>query len=309
MEELKDLKRDKNGFVILDGFLTGREKLSLARDINPAINFDIDGKSYFVKEEGGFQARFLPTFLKVNKNHDKNNFVFGDYYIMNELYLSKLAKAMGITSVDYLPAKVKNNICVMSNDYNEMADDVKPLSSYLRNYKQMSLKQIRSLKVEWESNIIPDLEFLALFDFSTLQRDRNYTNVAIGIKGESKLPNTVLGFDYANSGIGLYGYSTAKFEKELDKAGFVTFGIDSFYQKGKDFLDNLSHSKNISNESISKFISKLDEVLVTGKLDAIHAEVKEESHMSEIGDTYKNLLHHTLCVMGEKIEGAYAERI
>jgi len=306
MENLKDLKRNKNGFIVMDDFLTGREKVLLSKGFNPCLKIDVDGRDYFIKEEGDINSAFVPKFLK---GKSREEFVYNDYFVLSELYLSKLAKVMGINSVDYLPAIVGNIVCVLSNDYNEIADDCKQLNHFLNFRKNMNLKSIHNLTVDWTSNIIPDLEFLALFDLATLQIDRNYTNLAVGKTDNSKIPNSVIAFDYANNGISLFGKNPKKFEKVLAEGGtFVACGTEKFCEKSKIFLQNLTNTEYVSKDAKTRFLTTLDSVLTTGKIEEIHAEVKEESGMLTINDSFKNILTHTLEIMGDKIADACIEQ-
>lgn len=116
---------------------------------------------------------------------DDGLYYFKDFHMYNELFLSELARELGVRCVEFFLAKNDNHIGVVSKNfkktgnkyynYLEFAD-----TFFERRPYSMGLfigKVKRKFNEEEANNIIKDICYMMAFDFFTFQKDRMNHNI------------------------------------------------------------------------------------------------------------------------------------
>ena len=305
------LTRTPEGYILLDGYKFG-ERNRNAREV------DIDGQNYFFKIDP-----LCKWFRKSKIQYQPNTLAESTYMYLNELYISRIAPYFNINSVKYDIAKRGKDIGVISKDFRENVEGETLINNvlnvpfyYPRNDLKYVMENIDNEKVT--KNIVPDLQNLALFDFVTLQSDRNNTNVMLTKSKEDRYDN-IITLDHGYTGLAMEGRrSKHAVSDSLDSAKTflnvymndvyeTTMGIEKTYSKTDDFLNEVSSSKYMPKSVVENFLKNLDGFLTKGIIKDIHSELVEEYNVP-VDTRYEEILSYSMETMGKKLEDAYSSK-
>lgn len=314
MSVLSNYKQDKNGFYLLDKDAIRLGKpLYYHKGITPIM---IGDDKFYFKRASLYGKKTAKALHK--KGIANNNTIAGaDFFMLSEVYYSKLAKRFGINSVDYSLVSIDGKRGVISNDFAAMQDgksgDLSEILGITTSYCRDDLRFLHKSGFfeSCDERVLTSFEVLSMFDFATFQFDRNNGNVAIAKDGSNQF-NKVIGLDYANNGVAFHiARPEDKFLFGLDKKYRTTMGIDKTDSSVEKYLYDITHSQYIRPETIKYFLDTLDDSLVNNKVfTEIHNEIAEEYDIGKdkAFSLFETRLRTAMEINGEKLERAFNER-
>lgn len=308
---MEKIKRTTEGYVDLNGCRFGGT-IRKAREV-----YIGDDKYYFKHDSiNGFFPRSKVEYVE-------DSLANSTYIYLNELYISRMAKHFGINSVQYDLAKKGRTLGVLSKDYNADNEATAEIGDLLNVEFYRPRNDLKYVMCNFDNEVVDpkvigQLQNLSLFDFATLQVDRNDTNVMI-TRNDSDKYNGVLALDHGYNGIAFEGRRNAKIvgrgvdsakkflDAYIDNRFQTTMGITKTHSTTEEYLEDVRTSPFICGKVIDSFLGKLDDFLVNGKMKDIHNELVERYNVA-VDTRYEDEMCYAMEAMGEKLDKSYNKR-
>ncbi len=314
MERL-NYEKDKHGFYIIENMevISHDYRSEIAKSL---VKYKDDQGTYYFKSEGEFGDRnkkynIAPEYLRFDNPYFDGYLAHNDFYMLSELYISKLLPKFGLTSPEYHLAKIGDVYGVVSRDVADSGKECRLLSKEVGLFRhavtgRSDLEYIAK-RTDLPSNVMQKLDILSLFDLTTMQTDRHIGNVILTKdEGQSNYDDFVV-IDHANNEVSIHGYMDNIFEDYVTKGSFVTLGVEHTNASKRRYLKDLKKGKYISKDVVGGFLQTLNTVLDSGDMIRdINAELTEEYNIP-IDWEYGKKLDYAMRIQARDMEKTYNE--
>ncbi len=312
MEKLK-YEIDNNGFYKIEN-ATVIKKYTSPETQKVLIKFQDKNGIFYFKSEGesgdlNKKTRIEEDYLRFYDPYYDGTLAHNDFYILSELYLSKLLGKFGVKSAQYHLASMEGKYGVISRDVTSGGNETKLLCNEVGLFShavtgRSDIKYIRN-KTNLSPQMIDKLGMLSLFDLSTMQIDRHPGNIMLEkSKGEAGYNNFSV-IDHANNGVAIYGYIDQLYSEHVAKGCTVALGVEHTNRSKRRYLKDLRKGEYISKEVVEDYLNTATKLLDRGTMISdINAELMEEYDIP-IDEDFGKKLEFSMRVNTNEIERVY----
>jgi len=291
---LEQLKRDKNGFIMLN-----KNKDDITEYKVTKLN--LDNEIYYFKSI--FSSKGDTASIQKELQDSPQ--------LWSELVSYRVLKGLGVEAVEYDMAKYLDCYGVVSKDFRYIRSSAKEMRKFLatKGYMDRQCTNLATFKQLLDNSAITDnlkrqADLASLSQIGIGQTDCHWNNMAVYSEGGNE---GIIMFDNANT-IPTFGCEDEEDYKSM--LGYVCkiFGIDSKNESWKNYHYNIGNSSNIDTESIRTYLENLNAVLSDGGLKRISSEIKDQCGIAP-NQKFIDLMQFGLEYTGNFIESAYDYRV